>query len=51
MTPEDAWQRIHAQSPQAEKARLADVVIDNSGSLAETEAQVRKAWRALSAEE
>lgn len=45
MTAADAWQRIRAQSPQADKVRQADVVIDNSGTLAETEAQVRRAWR------
>lgn len=40
-------QRMATQSPQAEKVALADVVIDNSGSLAETRAQVERAWRAL----
>ena len=44
MTEADAWQRIHAQAPQAEKVRQADVVIDNSGSVEGTEAQVRHAW-------
>jgi dephospho-CoA kinase len=44
MTAADAWQRINAQSPQADKVRLADVVIDNSGSMDETDAQIRHAW-------
>lgn len=44
MTEADAWQRIHAQAPQAEKVRQADVVIDNSGSIVGAEAQVRHAW-------
>ncbi len=44
MTEADAWQRIHAQAPQAEKVSQADVVIDNSGSVEDTEAQVRHAW-------
>lgn len=41
----EARQRIAAQSPQAEKVARADVVIDNSGTLAATYAQVDAAWR------
>ncbi len=44
MSDEDARQRIAAQPPQAAKAAVADVVIDNSGPLAQTEAQVEQAW-------
>jgi dephospho-CoA kinase len=47
MSEHDAWQRIHAQSSQAEKVRQADVVIDNSGSVTDTEAQVRRAWQRI----
>lgn len=47
MTATDAAQRIAAQAPIAEKLPLADVVIDNSGSLAEAWAQVRTAWSRL----
>lgn len=47
MPAHDARQRIAAQAPQDEKVRRADVVIDNSGTLAQTEAQVRRAWAAL----
>jgi dephospho-CoA kinase len=47
MSPADARQRLRAQSPQAEKVRQADVVIDNSGTLAGTEAQVRRAWQRI----
>ncbi len=47
MLPADARQRIAAQPPQAAKVAAADVVIDNSGTLAETEAQVEAAWRAI----
>jgi len=43
----EAEQRAGAQPPQAEKVAHADVVIDNSGSLAETRAQVRAAWERL----
>ncbi|MFO7248113.1 MAG: dephospho-CoA kinase [Bacillota bacterium] len=40
LTREEALARIHAQMPIEEKRRRADYVIDNSGSLAETERQV-----------
>jgi dephospho-CoA kinase len=42
MTPEQAKQRIKAQSPQQEKASKANVVIDNSGALAKTWVTVKK---------
>jgi dephospho-CoA kinase len=42
-----ARRRIESQMPLAEKARLADYVVDNSGDLAATEAQVREVHRAL----
>ena len=41
----EAEQRIDAQSPPELKLALADVVIDNSGSLDETRQQVRAAWQ------
>ena len=47
MSRADALQRIAAQAPIAEKLLLANVVIDNSGSVAETWQQVRGAWNAL----
>ena len=47
MKAEDAWQRIRAQAPQEDKVRQADVVIDNSGTEAETEAQVLSAWQRI----
>jgi dephospho-CoA kinase len=37
--------RMRAQWPEEEKVRRAHVVIDNSGCWAETERQVREAWR------
>jgi dephospho-CoA kinase len=43
----DARRRIQSQMPLAEKARLADYVIDNSRDLGSTEAQVREVHRAL----
>ncbi len=45
LTREDALRRIHAQPPQAEKLARADVVINTSGSLDETRAQVIAAWK------
>jgi len=47
MSREDALQRIHAQPPQAAKVAVADVVIDNSGSIQETRRQVKAAWAAI----
>ena len=40
----DAERRIAAQGPQADKVARADVVIDNSGTPAETAAHVERAW-------
>ena len=46
----DARARIASQMPVAEKAKLADHVIDNSGAREETERQVRAVYGALLAE-
>ena len=45
----EARRRIRAQLPLEEKQRLADYVIDNSGSRGETEHQVREVVAALTA--
>ncbi len=47
MSEAEARQRIAAQPPQSEKIALAVVVIDNSGSVEETRAQVEAAWKAI----
>jgi len=47
MREEDARRRIAAQAPPEAKLAVADVVIDNGGTLEETEAQVRTAWDRL----
>lgn len=47
---EEALRRIQAQPPQEEKIRRADRVIDNSGTVEATVAQIRAAWDALPAE-
>jgi dephospho-CoA kinase len=44
---EAARARIAAQLPLEEKLRVATHVIDNSGSLSETRAQVEQVWRAI----
>jgi len=44
---EEALRRIQAQPPQEEKVRRADRVIDNSGTVEATIAQVEAAWNAL----
>lgn len=48
LTPEEIEARIASQWPLAEKVRRADVVLDNSGSLAELEAQVKQALASAS---
>lgn len=45
---EEAEQRISSQMPLEEKARMADRVINNSGSWQETEAQLEAIWLDLS---
>jgi dephospho-CoA kinase len=47
---EEARRRVASQMPLAEKARLADYAIDNSGSRGETEGRVREVYRALLAD-
>jgi dephospho-CoA kinase len=44
LSADDAWQRIRAQPPQEDKAARAQVVIDNSRALHETQRQVDEAW-------
>ncbi len=43
----EAEQRVQAQSPQGKKLVRADVVIDTSGTLSRTRAQVHVAWQGL----
>jgi len=47
ISEEEALLRIRAQPPQEEKVRRADRVIDNSGTIEDTLAQVRAAWENL----
>ena len=45
----DARLRIEAQAPQSEKAALADVLIENNGTLDSLREQVRRHWDQLPA--
>jgi dephospho-CoA kinase len=47
LTEAEARQRLAAQWPSADKARLADFVIDNGGDLATTEAHVARVYAEL----
>ena len=47
---DEALRKIRSQMPLAEKAKLADYVIDNSGDPAATAVRVREVYRALLAE-
>jgi len=47
MSAADARARLAAQMPGAEKASRADLVIDTSGSLAQTQARAREVYREL----
>jgi dephospho-CoA kinase len=44
---EEVERRLEAQMPDAERRRLADVVIENNGPLQALQAEVEKAWRTL----
>ncbi|PMP81369.1 MAG: dephospho-CoA kinase, partial [Chloroflexus aggregans] len=45
MSPAEAQARIAAQPPQESRLSRADVIIDNSGTQAQTRAQVEAAWQ------
>jgi dephospho-CoA kinase len=49
MTEEDARARIAAQATREQRRTVADVVIDNSGTLADLEQQVNALWSDLAA--
>jgi dephospho-CoA kinase len=44
LTMDAAKQRLQAQIPIEEKKQLADIIIDNSKTLADTEAQIQLFW-------
>jgi len=47
MTKPEALRRINAQMPLQKKIRLADIIIDNNGSLTKTKTQVNLIWEKL----
>jgi len=47
MQEADARARLAAQLPLEERARAADVLLDNEGSLQDLEAEVDVLWRSL----
>lgn len=47
MDLEEARNRIRAQMPLDEKIKMADKIIDNSGSIEETERQIDELWREI----
>ncbi|UUZ93749.1 dephospho-CoA kinase [Paenibacillus sp. P25] len=44
LSTEQAEQRLRSQMPIEEKKRLADIVIDNSGTIEDTERQIQSFW-------
>ena len=44
---EEAEKRLKSQMPISEKISLADIVIDNEGSISETEKRVGQVWKEL----
>ena len=49
MSRDEASHRVHAQATDAERLAVADVVIDNEGSIEQTHAQVDALWAKASA--
>ena len=47
MTRAEAERRIDAQATDAERAAVADVLIDSSGSIADTWIEVDALWRRI----
>ena len=44
---EEAQKRLNSQMPVSEKIALADIVIDNKGTVADTERKVNEIWQEL----
>jgi len=49
LSPEEVRARMAAQATDEQRAEVADVLIDNDGTLAELEPQVERLWRDLAA--
>lgn len=44
---ENAQKRLNSQMPVSEKIALADIVIDNEGTIVDTERKVNEIWQEL----
>lgn len=51
LSRQEAQRRLSAQLPQENKERLADYVIDNSGTFEETRSQVERIWALIQQEQ
>jgi dephospho-CoA kinase len=51
LSEEEAWARVQAQLPAAERARHADVIITTDGELWEVSSQVDKLWDSIANKE
>jgi dephospho-CoA kinase len=49
MAEDDARRRMAAQATDADRRKVADIVLDNSGSEADLEAQIDSLWARLTA--
>ena len=49
MTPDDARRRMAAQASDADRRKVADVVLDNAGSEEDLEHQIDALWAQLTA--
>src|SRR5205814_8749498 len=49
MTPDDARRRMAAQASDADRRKVADVVLDNAGSEDDLERQIDALWSQLTA--
>ena len=47
ISKEEAGKRLKSQMPISEKIELADIIIDNKGSITETEKRVGQVWQEL----
>ena len=50
MSPDDARRRMAAQASDADRRKVADVVLDNSGSEADLEARIDSLWARLTSQ-
>ena len=47
LTPKEAKKRISSQMPLEEKKKYADRIIDTSGTIEETEAEINRLWQVI----